>query len=143
MFRMLLLSSVFLLGACSTVTSYNSPVSSNMSVNSNYNHNGNSISTSITRIIENTVWRMPPEAASKHTQTVYFAINNLDDGSVMRWQDTKSNTSGSVQIVMTNSYGGSYCRLLNTQVWYETKTRNLSEYACSTNNGRNWTFRPY
>ena len=86
---------------------------------------------------------MPPEAASKHTQTVYFAINNLDDGSVMRWQDTKSNTSGSVQIVMTNSYGGSYCRLLNTQVWYETKTRNLSEYACSTNNGRNWTFRPY
>ena len=143
MFRMLLLSSVLLLGACSTVTSYNSPVSSNMSVNSQYNHNGNNISTSITRIIENTVWRMPPEAASKHTQTVYFAINNLDDGSVMKWQDTKSNTSGSVQIVMTNSYGGSYCRLVNTQVWYEHKTRNLSEYACSTNNGRDWTFRPY
>jgi len=143
MFRMLLLSSVLLLGACSTVTSYNSPVSSNMTVNSNYNHTGNSAGSSIYRIIENTVWRMPPEAASKHTQTVFFAINNLYDGEVMRWQDAKSNTSGSVKIVMTETYGGSYCRLLNSQVWYETKTRNLSEYACSTNNGQSWTFRPY
>jgi len=83
MFRMLLLSSVLLLGACSTVTSYNSPVSSNMSVNSSYNHVGNNAGTSIARIIENTVWRMPKEAASKHTQTVYFAINNLYDGEVM------------------------------------------------------------
>ena len=142
MFRMLLLSSiVLLLGACSTHT-YNSPVSSNMSVNSNYNHIGNSTGSSIKRIIENTVWRMPPEAASKHTQTIYFAINNLTDGDTMSWQDEKSNTVGSVKIVMTNTYGGSYCRLVNSQVWYETKTRNLSEYACSTNGGESWSFRP-
>jgi surface antigen len=142
MFRMLLLSSVLLLGACSTVST-NSPVSSNMTVNSNYNHVGNSAGSNLYRIIENTVWRMPKEAASKHTQTVYFAINNLYDGERMTWQDAKSNTSGSVKIVMTETYGGSYCRLLNSQVWYETKTRNLSEYACSTDSGNSWTFRPY
>ena len=86
---------------------------------------------------------MPPEAARKHTQSIYFAINNMTDGESINWQDAKSNTSGSVKIVMTNTYGGSYCRLLNSQVWYETKTRNLSEYACSTNMGKSWTFRPY
>lgn len=143
MYRTLLLSSILLiLGACSS-HNYNSPVSSNMSVNSKYNHTGNSVSTSVTRIIENTVWRMPPEAASKHTQSIYFAINNMTDGESINWQDAKSNTSGSVKIVMTNTYGGSYCRLLNSQVWYKTKTRNLSEYACSTNMGKSWTFRPY
>ena len=103
MFRMLLLGSILLLGACSSVSNYNSPVSSNMSVNSSSNFNGNTAGSSILRIIENTVWRMPPEAASKHTQTVYFAINNLYDGETMTWQDEKSNTSGSVKIVMTNS----------------------------------------
>ena len=143
MFRMLLLSSILLLGACSTFHPTHSPVSSNMSVNSSYNHTGNGVGTSVLRIIENTVWRMPEEAASKHTQTVYFAINNLHDGERMMWQDAKSNTSGSVKIVMTETYGGSYCRLLNSQVWYETKTRNLSEYACSTDSGNSWTFRPY
>jgi len=143
MFRMLLLGSILLLGACSSVSNYNSPVSSNMSVNSSSNFNGNTAGSSILRIIENTVWRMPPEAASKHTQTVYFAINNLYDGETMTWQDEKSNTSGSVKIVMTNSYGGSYCRLVNSQVWYETKTRNLSEFACSIDSGKSWTFRPY
>lgn len=142
MFRMLLLSSILLLGACSSISPH-SPVSSNMTINSSYNHTGNNIGSNVARIIENTVWRLPPAAASKHTQTVYFSINNLHDGEIMQWHDEKSKTSGSVQIVMTNSYGGSYCRLINSQVWYETKTRNLSEYACSRNNGESWTFRPY
>ena len=143
MYRMLLLSSILLLGACSSVSNYNSPVSSNMSVNSSYNYTGNTAGPSIARIIENTVWRMPARAADKHTQTVFFAINNLYDGETMTWQDANSNTSGSVHIVMTNTYGGSYCRLVDSQVWYETKTRNLSEFACSSDNGETWTFRPY
>ena len=143
MYRMLLLSSILLLGACSSASKYNSPVSSNMSVNSSHNYTGNSAGSSLARIIENTVWRMPADAANKHTQTVYFAINNLKDGDTMNWQDEKSNTAGSVNIVMTNAYGGSFCRLVNSQVWYETKTRNLNEFACSTDGGNSWSFRPY
>ena len=143
MFRIILLGSVLLLGACSSLKPTHTPVSSNMTVNDSYNYAGNSVGSSVYKIIENTVWRMPEEAASKHTQTVYFAINNLHDGERMQWLDTKSNMSGSVKIVMTETYGGSYCRLINSQVWYQTKTRNLSEYACSTNGGNTWTFRPY
>ena len=140
MFRIILLSSVLLLGACST---YHGPTSSNMSVNSNATYKPNSLGNSSTRIIENTYWRLPPGAANKHTQTVYFTINNLQDGELMTWQDSASSTSGSIKILMTNSYGGTYCRLLNSQVFYKHKTRNLSEYACSIDKGRTWTFRPY
>ena len=84
---------------------------------------------------------MPAQASRKHVETVYFVINNLHDGEVMRWQDLNSTASGSVKVLMTQSYGGSYCRLVNSQIYYENKSRNISEYACTTNNGKHWTWR--
>lgn len=142
MFRMLLLSSVLLLGACSTHLR-DGPVSSNMSVHSNASNGTKSIGVNVAKIIENTYYRLPTEAAHKHTETVYFVINNLHDGELMRWYDKPSGTSGSVKVLMTNTYGGSYCRLVNSQVIYSDKTRNLNEYACSNDSGESWTFRPY
>jgi len=142
MFRMLWLSSIILLlGACSNYKY--GPVSSNMSVHDSATRGTTSIGVGVARAIENTYWRLPPRAATKHTQTVYFVLNNLYDGEVMKWYDDESGTSGSVKILMTNTYGGSYCRLLNSQVIYTSKTRNLSEFACSTDSGATWNFRPY
>jgi len=141
MFRIIsLISVVLLLGACSSTGGV---PSSNMSVNHNAKHGVTTIGHGVQRIIENTYWKLPKNARTKHTETVYFVINNLEDGKVMQWHDTDSSTMGSVKVLMTESYGGSYCRLLDSKVDYGSKTRSLQEYACSRNWGRTWTFRPY
>ena len=86
---------------------------------------------------------VPNNANHKHTQTVHFVINNLDDGEVMTWNDNPTNTSGSVMVMMTQAYGGKFCRLVNSQVTTAHRTKNFSEYACSNDNGRTWQFYPH
>lgn len=76
----------------------------------------------------------------KHTQTVYFAINNLDDGEKMVWSDNPSNSYGSVKILATQSYGGKTCRLVNNHIQNSYRTRNYTQYACTNDQGRTWQF---
>ena len=141
MFRTLwLISALILTTGCSTMST-NAPVSASMSINENATYGSRTVGSNLTRAIENVFYRMPKEASRKHIETVYFVINNLHDGEVMRWQDINSTSSGSVKVLMTQSYGGSYCRLVNSQLFYGTKSRNISEYACTRNNGKDWTWR--
>lgn len=139
MFRIILLSSIILLSACSTRQGV---VSSNMSVNTNAGYTSRTPGESLTKAIESIVWRMPVAASEKHTRSVYFAINNLPDGEIITWVDEPSASSGSIKIMMTTNISGGYCRLINSHVIYKDKTRNLSEYACSTTGGERWYFRP-
>lgn len=87
--------------------------------------------------------QVPNNANHKHTQTLYFVINNLDDGEVMTWNDNPTNTHGSITVMMTQAYGGKFCRLVNSQVTTSHRTKNFSEYACSKDQGRTWQFHPY
>jgi len=139
MFRIILLSSVILLSACG---SRHGVISSNMSVNTDSTYTSNRPGTAFVKLIEAIVWRMPERASEKHTKSVYFAINNLKDGEKITWIDEPSATSGSIKILMTTNISGGYCRLINSHVNYEDKSRNLSEYACSTTGGERWYFRP-
>lgn len=142
MFRMLwLISILFIATGCSTMST-DAPVSARMSINETATYGGKTIGSNLTRAIENIFHRMPAEASRKHVETVYFVINNLPDGQVMQWQDHNSTSSGSVTVLMTQSYGGSYCRLVNSQIYKGSKSRNISEYACTTDNGRRWSWRP-
>jgi len=140
MFRIILVSSMLVLGACAS--HYGEPISANMSVNQKATWGSKTVSGNLAKAIENTYWRLPHKAASKHSQSVYFAINNLADGEKMQWVDNESGTDGSIVILMTNQYGGSYCRLVNSYVNYGHKTRSLNEFACTNNGGTDWTFRP-
>lgn len=142
MFRTLWLISILSLTAgCSSNMINDAPVSARMAINENATYGSKTVGANLTRAIENIFYRMPPDAGRKHIETVHFVINNLNDGEVMRWQDLGSTASGSVKVLMTQSYGGSYCRLVNSHIVYGTKSRNISEYACTTDNGKRWTWR--
>lgn len=75
-----------------------------------------------------------------HTQTVYFAINNLDDGEVMNWHDNPSSTHGSVKILVTQNFGGKTCRVVNSNIRGSYRNRNFTQYACTLDQGRTWQF---
>jgi len=79
----------------------------------------------------------------KHTETVYFVANNLPDGSNMRWHDNPTHSYGMVRVVMTENYGGSYCRLLDSTIRKRDKQWSIQEYACTNDNGNTWEFHPY
>ena len=76
----------------------------------------------------------------KHIQTVYFAINNLEDGGVITWSDNPTNTHGSVKILATQSYGGKTCRMVNSDIRHPYRIRNYTQCACTLDQGRTWQF---
>lgn len=76
----------------------------------------------------------------KHTQTVYFAVNNLNDGDAMTWHDNSSSTHGSVKILATQSFGGKTCRVVNNHIQNPYRVRNFTQYACTLDQGLTWQF---
>ena len=83
------------------------------------------------------------QTSHKHTQSVYFAINNLDDGETMSWHDNPSSSHGTVRILVTQNFGGKTCRMINSNIANSYKNRNFTQYACTTNQGRTWQFHSY
>ena len=131
--------SLLVLGGCTSIGS-TVPASSNMSVT---NHVGQpySMSHGVARIIENTYWRMPEKAAHKHYNTIQFLINNQPTGSVAEWWHEEDNMHGRVKLLV-DSTGNQTCRLYSSTVYWVHKTRTLTEWACTNNQGKTWKFYP-
>lgn len=79
----------------------------------------------------------------KHTQSVYFAVNNLDDGETMTWSDNPTSSHGSIRILATQNFGGKTCRMINNNIKSSRKNRNFTQYACTIDQGRTWQFHSY
>ena len=71
---------------------------------------------------------------------VFFALNNLQNGEVTRWYNGNTGAKGAVKIVMTYPQGSGYCRVIMSQIYYNSKQRDFKEVACINSVDNTWRF---
>lgn len=95
-------------------------------------------------IIYNTYRRlfstMNAEDSQKHRQSVYFALNNLDNGQEITWYSDDGRRSGTVEVVQTTLKNGDVCRRLFSTVMLRSEHRTFHEWACYKNSSNSWIF---
>ncbi len=80
------------------------------------------------------------EDSQKHRQSVYFALNNLNNGEEITWYSDDGRRSGSVEVVQTTIKNGDVCRRLFSTVMIRSEQRTFDEWACYKNNSNSWNF---
>ena len=75
-----------------------------------------------------------------HTQAVYHALNNAENGELVEWFSDRSDSMGKVQIAMTWSSNGDICRRLHHYVRSGSRDRAWGETACTQGNTNRWVF---
>ena len=80
------------------------------------------------------------EDSQKHRQSVYFALNNLDNGQEITWYSDDGRRSGTVEVVQTTLKNGDVCRRLFSTVMLKSEQRTFHEWACYKNSSNAWVF---
>ncbi len=80
------------------------------------------------------------EDSQKHRQSVYFALNNLNNGEEITWYSDDGRRSGSVEVVQTTVKNGDVCRRIFSTVMIRSEQRTFDEWACYKNSSNSWNF---
>lgn len=80
------------------------------------------------------------EDSTKHRQSVYFALNNLNNGEEITWYSDDGRRSGTVEVVQTTVKNGDICRRLFSTVMLKSEQRTFEEWACYKNSSNTWNF---
>lgn len=136
----ILTTSIGLLSACSAQnTLTHTSESSYASTQSNYRP----VDTSVGALINYMSWninRMETYDQQQQEQAVFFALNNLQNGEVTRWYNGNTGAKGAVKVSMTYPQGSGYCRVIMSQIFYNSKERNFKEVACINAVDNSWRF---
>lgn len=84
--------------------------------------------------------RMNKEEATKHQQTVFIALNQLDNGETAKWYANDGYSMGEVTVIVTAMHNGEVCRRLYSQVMLKSFQRTFEEWACYKTNTNTWNF---
>jgi surface antigen len=84
--------------------------------------------------------RMEPYDQKQQEQSVFFALNNLQNGEVTRWYNGNTGAQGAVKVAMTYPQGSGYCRVIMSQIFYNGKQRDFKETACINAVDNSWRF---
>lgn len=84
--------------------------------------------------------RLNKPDAAMHTQAVYHALNNMENGQVAEWRNERSNSWGQAKIVYTWPGNGNVCRRVYSLVQTEQYVKNFEDTACYNNNTNSWRF---
>jgi surface antigen len=126
-----------LLGACAT--DYSRPVSSQTSANTNYHVNNSTLAVGLNLFKYNS-FKMSKAAQQKHVNSIYIALQNLDNGEQIDWVMPYDREEGHIRVLTTYSYGDGYCRELDVLVTVKSKTRSYMEKGCYSSTSKSWTF---
>lgn len=80
------------------------------------------------------------EDLDRHSQSLYFALSNLDNGQEVKWHNSKNNTMGAVQVAYSYPTGGGFCRRLYNVINTSGRERTFEETACYNNTTNSWKF---
>ena len=101
-------------------------------------------STSVPSLIFNTYRnffsRLNKEDSLKHQQSVFHALNRLDNGEVTTWYSYDGYHTGQVQVVATTTMNGEMCRRLYSVITLKSDQRSFEEWACYKTNTNTWVF---
>ena len=132
--------SIGFLSACSTQnTLLHTSESSYASTQSDYSP----VETSVGALINYMSWnmnRMEPYDQQQQEQSVFFALNNLQNGEITRWYNGNTGAQGAVKVSMTYPQGSGYCRVIMSQIFYNGKQRDFKETACINAVDNSWRF---
>jgi len=132
--------SIGLLSACSAQnTLTHTSKSSYASTQSDYQP----VDTSVGAMLNYMSWtinRMEPYDQQQQEQSVFFALNNLQNGEVTRWYNGNTGAQGAVKVSMTYPQGSGYCRVIMSQIVYNNKQRDFKETACINAVDNSWRF---
>jgi surface antigen len=84
--------------------------------------------------------RLSSEDKETHIETVLFAMQNLDNGEVTQWHNTKDKTSGFIKIILTRPVQGGYCREFFSRINKDGSYKDYHESGCRTIDSQFWTF---
>ena len=117
----------------------NIPLSATGGVRVNYNAPG-SIVDFLVNTSRSISGRMSTEDTETHVETVLFAMNNVENGEVVQWHNTKDKTGGRIKVILTVPVSGGYCRQFFTEINKNGKVKEYNEMGCRTLDSQFWTF---
>ena len=74
-----------------------------------------------------------------YAKSVFYALNNAEDGELVYWNNPKRFVSGKIRIVQTIHHMQSYCRVYQSIVSVNSKVQEFSNHACKETN-QQWKF---
>ena len=108
-------------------------------VNTN-RHRGDSIVGFAMNISKWFTTRLKPEDQALHSQAVYHALNNLENGELVEWFNDRTDAQGKARIVYTYPGNGDVCRRVHSWVRFGADSRSYEDTACFNASINNWNF---
>jgi surface antigen len=84
--------------------------------------------------------RLKPEDQALHSQSVYHALSNLENGETVEWFNDRTDAQGKAKIVYTFPANGSICRRVHSWVRFGVDSKNFEDTACFNNVLNTWNF---
>jgi surface antigen len=84
--------------------------------------------------------RLKPEDQAMHTQSVYHALNNLENGELVEWFNDRTDAQGKARIVYTYPANGNVCRRIHSWVRFGADEKTFEDTACFYNSINGWKF---
>jgi surface antigen len=79
------------------------------------------------------------EEKNLYFRSIYFALNNSEQGEFISWQSPNRQVFGKVRIVQTIHKKNKYCRVYQSIITVNSKSREVSNHACMSEN-KQWVF---
>ena len=84
--------------------------------------------------------RLKPEDQAIHTQSVYHALNNLENGELVEWFNDRTDAQGKARIVYTWPANGNVCRRVHSWVRFGADSKSFEDTACYNSITKGWKF---
>lgn len=84
--------------------------------------------------------RLKKEDQVLHSQSVYHALNNLENGEVVEWFNDRTDAQGKAKIVYTFPANGNICRRVHSWVRFGADSKNFEDTACLNTSLNTWKF---
>ena len=135
LFKILLISTLIFLGACSS----RGPMDKNIIVHNN-DAPVKSVYEFAWKLMEDVRWNLPNSATQMHNQAIVTALTRASNGEKVEWIDTYSNSRGYSKVLVTAPSSGGWCRMTETSAEYKGRKRIWVYNACTVH-GSEWDIK--
>jgi len=84
--------------------------------------------------------QLKKEDRALHSQSVYHALNNLENGEMVEWFNDRTDAQGKAKIIYTFPANGNICRRVYSWVRLGAEEKNFEDTACYYNSTKTWKF---
>ena len=75
-----------------------------------------------------------------HSQAVYHALDNADNGEAVEWYNDYEGSMGKVMIAASWPANGDICRRMHHYIRTKSDSKSWGDTACMSSNTRRWVF---